>query len=72
VLGCETLPFDEVPKLPVHHLTVQYLFYYPFFFAVDDLGKWRRRCMSAEDWILRGGCQFDNIEYRMNATHGRG
>jgi hypothetical protein len=72
VFDAEVLPLDEVPKFSVHHLAVQDFFDYPFFLAIDDFGEWRGNYTSASDRVIRSRCQFDNVEHRMNATHGRG
>jgi len=71
VLNAETLPLDQVTKLPVDHPTIQDLLHHPLLFTIYNLWKWRRSRPSARDGVQRSQRQFDHIEDGMESTHRR-
>jgi len=57
-----SFPFDQVAKLPVHHLAVQNFLHNPFLFTVNYFWRRGRAWSSTFNWVIWGRSQLDNIE----------
>jgi len=58
-----SLPLDEVLKSSPVPTTVEYLFYFPLQFSVDDYGRWVVLCFSACDRVVWSRSELYYIEH---------
>ena len=58
-----SLPLDEVLESSPVPTTVEYLFYFPLRFSVDDYGRWVVLCFSACDWVVRSRSELYYVEH---------
>jgi len=70
VLYSVALPFDQVLESMLEHSTVQDFFHNIFFFTINEL--WRRwcSCTSSSDRVWWSESELNNVEHRVEASHG--
>jgi len=64
-----SLPLDEVLESSPVPTTVEYLFYFPLRFSVDDYGRRVVLCFPACDWVIRSQSELYYVEYWMELLH---
>jgi len=58
-----SLPLDEVLESSSVPMTVEYLFYFPLQFSVNDYGQWVVLCFSACDRVIRSRSELYYVEH---------
>ena len=69
VFAAISFPLDEVLESPPVPTTVEYLFYFPFHFSVDDYGQWVVLCFPACNWVVRSRSKLYYVEHWMELLH---
>jgi len=64
-----SLPLDEVLESSLVPTTVEYLFYFPLQFSVDDNGWWVVLCFSACNRVVQSQSELYYIEHWMELLH---
>jgi len=64
-----SLPLDEVLESSPVPTTVEYLFYFPLRFSVDDYGRWVVLCFSACDRVVRSRSELYYVEHWIELLH---
>jgi len=64
-----SLPLDEVLESSPVPTTVEYLFYFPLWFSVDDYGQQVVLCFLACDWVVRSRSELYYVEHWMELLH---
>ena len=64
-----SLLLDEVLESSLVPTTVEYLFYFPLQFSVDDYGRWVVLCFSACDRVVRSRSELYYVEHWMELLH---
>ena len=64
-----SFPLDEVLESSLVPTTVEYLFYFPLCFSVDDYGQWVVFCLPACNWVIWGWSKLHHIEHWMELLH---
>jgi len=60
---------DEVLESSPVPTTVEYLFYFPLHFSVDDYGQWVVLCLPACNRVIRGWSKLHYVEHWMELLH---
>ena len=63
------LPLDEVLESSPVPMTVEYLFYFPLRFSVDDYGQRVVLCFLACDRVVRSWSELYYVEHWMELLH---
>jgi hypothetical protein len=69
VFSVVAFPLDQILELASEHAAIQYFLHNIFFFAVDELGRRRRRRAASRNGVVRCGSEFDDIEHGVETTH---
>jgi len=69
VFAAISLPLDEVLKSSPVPMTVEYLFYFPLWFSVDDYGRQVVLCFPACDWVVWSWSELYYVEHWMELLH---
>jgi len=64
-----SLPLDEVLESSPVPMTVEYLFYFPLRFSVDDYGQRVVFCFLACDRVVRSWSELHYIKHWMELLH---
>ena len=65
LVGAISPPFDEILQLSAGEAAIEDIFYFVFFFAIDDDWFWRRRCLSV-DLVTPPWRETVDVEYGVN------
>ena len=69
VFAAISFPLDEVLESSPVPTTVEYLFYFPLCFSIDDYGWWVVLCLLACNWVIRDGSKLHHIEHQVELLH---
>jgi len=69
VFAAISFPLDEVLESPPVPTTVEYLFYFPFRFSVDDYGQWVVLCFLACNRVVWSQSELHYVEHQMKQLH---
>jgi len=64
-----SLPLDEVLESSPVPTTVEYLFYFPLRFSIDDYGRRVVLCFPACDQVIRSRSELYYVEHWMELLH---
>ena len=64
-----SLPLDEVLESSPVPTTVEYLFYFPLWFSVDDYGQRVILCFLACNWVIWSWSELYYVEHWMELLH---
>ena len=64
-----SLPLDEVLESFPVPTTVEYLFYFPLRFSIDDYGRRVVLCFPACNWVVQSRSELYYIEHWMELLH---
>jgi len=64
-----SFPLDEVLESPLVPMTVEYLFYFPFHFFVNDYGQWVVLCFPACNQVVWSRSELHYVEHWMELLH---
>jgi len=63
------LPLDEVLESSLVPTTVEYLFYFPLWFSVDDYGQWVVLYFPACNQVVQSRSELYYVEHWMELLH---
>jgi len=69
VFAAISFPLDEVLESSPVPMTVEYLFYFPLCFSVDDYGWWVVLCLPVCNRVVRGGSKLHYVEHWVELLH---
>jgi len=69
VFSAVSLPLNEVLESSLVPMTVEYLFYFPLCFSVNDYGRWVILCLASCNRVVRGQSKLHYIEHWMELLH---
>ena len=69
VFAAISFPLDEVLESSSVLTTVEYLFYFPLHFSVDDYGRWVVFRLLACNRVIQGWSKLHHIEHRIELLH---
>jgi len=69
VFSAVSLPLNEVLESSPVPTTVEYLFYFPLHFSVDDYGWWMVLRLAPCNWVVRGWSKLHYVEHWMELLH---
>jgi len=64
-----SFPLDEVLESSLVPMTVEYLFYFPLRFSIDNYGQWVVLHFLACNWIVWSWSKLHYIEHSMELLH---
>jgi len=64
-----SLSLDEILEFSPVPMTVEYLFYFPLQFSVDDYGWWVVLCFPACNWVVWSQSELYYVEHWMELLH---
>jgi len=64
-----SFPLDEILESSLVPTTVEYLFYFPLCFSVDDYGQWVVFRLLACNRVIRGWSKLYHVEHQMELLH---
>jgi len=69
VFAAISFPLDEVLESSLVPTTVEYLFYFPLHFSIDDYGRWVVLHLPVCNWVVRGWSKLHYVEHWMELLH---
>ena len=69
VFAAISLPLDEVLESSLVPTTVEYLFYFPLCFSVNNYGQWVVLCFPACNRVIRSWSELHYVEHWMELLH---
>ena len=64
-----SFPLDEVLESPLVPTTIEYLFYFPFHFSIDDYGQQVVLCFLACNWVVWSRSELHYVEHQMKLLY---
>jgi len=69
VFAAISFPLDEVLESSLMPTTVEYLFYFPLRFSIDDYGRWVVLCLPACNRVVWGWSKLHHVEHWMELLY---
>ena len=60
---------DEILESSPVPMTVEYLFYFPLCFSIDNYGQWVVLCFLACNWVIQSWSKLHYVEHWMELLH---
>jgi len=64
-----SLPLNKVLESSLVPTTVEYLFYFPLHFSIDDYRQWVVLYLASCNWVVRGWGKLHYVEHWMELLH---